>query len=109
MRAVTAAADRVRLLYLYPSPTPRFAATSSLATRARPRRITTNCLCFVDEAQIDWCGFFAYSCEDGTYAATLDGTVEVPRHLDVGSFATVRVVNAMGPDLIATELVAVGV
>ena len=28
---------------------------------------------FVDAAQLDWCGFFAYSQEDGTYAAGLDG------------------------------------
>ena len=33
-------------------------------------------LAFVEEAQLDWCGFFAYSEEDGTYAATLDGTVD---------------------------------
>jgi len=32
-------------------------------------------LAFVDEAQLDWCGFFAYSREDGTYAAGLDGAV----------------------------------
>ena len=32
-------------------------------------------LAFVEEAQLDWCGFFAYSAEDGTYAATLDGQV----------------------------------
>jgi ribosomal protein S12 methylthiotransferase len=32
-------------------------------------------LAFVEAAQLDWCGFFAYSAEDGTYAATLDGTV----------------------------------
>jgi ribosomal protein S12 methylthiotransferase len=31
---------------------------------------------FVEEAQLDWCGFFAYSREDGTYAAGLDGTVD---------------------------------
>jgi ribosomal protein S12 methylthiotransferase len=28
---------------------------------------------FVDEAQLDWCGFFAFSEEEGTYAADLDG------------------------------------
>ena len=28
---------------------------------------------FVEEAELDWCGFFAYSREDGTYAAGLDG------------------------------------
>ena len=32
-------------------------------------------LSFVEEARVDWCGFFAYSKEDGTYAADLDGTV----------------------------------
>jgi ribosomal protein S12 methylthiotransferase len=111
---------------------------------------------FIEEAQLDWCGFFAYSNEDGTYAAGLDGTVErslmdqrlaelremqdditarrrdelidtvttvlvdetgvarshreapeidgvieVPDHLPVGQFASVRIVDAMGPDLVA--------
>ncbi|HUF32273.1 MAG TPA: MiaB/RimO family radical SAM methylthiotransferase [Acidimicrobiales bacterium] len=36
-------------------------------------------LAFVDEAQLDWCGFFPYSMEEGTYAAGLDGVV--PRAL----------------------------
>lgn len=31
---------------------------------------------FVESARLDWCGFFAYSAEDGTYAADLDGVVE---------------------------------
>jgi ribosomal protein S12 methylthiotransferase len=35
-------------------------------------------LAFVEQAQLDWCGFFAYSQEDGTYAAGLDGTVPRP-------------------------------
>lgn len=30
---------------------------------------------FVAEADLDWCGFFAYSREEGTYAAGLDGAV----------------------------------
>lgn len=30
---------------------------------------------FVDNARLDWCGFFAYSEEDGTHGATLDGKV----------------------------------
>jgi ribosomal protein S12 methylthiotransferase len=30
---------------------------------------------FIDDAQLDWCGFFAYSEEVGTHAATLDGKV----------------------------------
>ena len=33
-------------------------------------------LAFVEEAQVDWCGFFSYSAEDGTYAADLDGAVD---------------------------------
>ncbi|CAN5189663.1 30S ribosomal protein S12 methylthiotransferase RimO [soil metagenome] len=36
-------------------------------------------LAFLDEAQLDWCGFFAYSREEATYAAELDGAV--PRTL----------------------------
>lgn len=32
-------------------------------------------LAFVEAAQLDWCGFFRYSAEDGTYATTLDGIV----------------------------------
>jgi len=31
---------------------------------------------FVEAAQLDWCGFFSYSNEDGTYASTLDGHVD---------------------------------
>jgi ribosomal protein S12 methylthiotransferase len=31
---------------------------------------------FVEEAQLDWCGLFPYSPEDGTYAAGLDGAVD---------------------------------
>jgi ribosomal protein S12 methylthiotransferase len=30
---------------------------------------------FVEAADLDWCGFFAFSREDGTYAADLDGQV----------------------------------
>lgn len=33
-------------------------------------------LAFVEEARLDWCGFFSYSKEDGTYAADLDGEVD---------------------------------
>jgi ribosomal protein S12 methylthiotransferase len=33
-------------------------------------------LSFVEQAQLDWCGFFAFSPEDGTYAAGLDGVVD---------------------------------
>jgi ribosomal protein S12 methylthiotransferase len=34
---------------------------------------------FVEAAELDWCGFFAFSREDGTYAAGLDG--QVPEEL----------------------------
>ncbi len=33
-------------------------------------------LAFVEAAQLDWCGFFAFSAEDGTYATSLDGFVD---------------------------------
>jgi len=33
-------------------------------------------LSFVEEAQLDWCGFFSYSREEGTFAADLDGRVD---------------------------------
>jgi ribosomal protein S12 methylthiotransferase len=111
---------------------------------------------FVEQAELDWCGFFAYSAEEGTYAYDLDGAVdrglmddrlaelrelqdeitarrrddllgattrvlvdepgtarshreapeidgviEVPDVLVPGTFAEVRIVEAMGPDLVA--------
>src|SRR4051794_26713979 len=33
-------------------------------------------LAFVREAQLDWCGFFTYSAEEGTHAYGLDGAVD---------------------------------
>jgi len=33
-------------------------------------------LAFVEDARLDWCGFFVYSEEDGTYAAALDDKVD---------------------------------
>jgi ribosomal protein S12 methylthiotransferase len=111
---------------------------------------------FVEQAELDWCGFFKYSAEEGTYAVGLDGAVEsglmndrlaelrelqdeitarrrdaligsttkvlvdeagvarssreapeidgiieVPPTLEVGQFHTVRIVDALGPDLVA--------
>ena len=32
---------------------------------------------FVEQAELDWCGFFEYSAEEGTYAMGLDGAVDV--------------------------------
>ena len=112
---------------------------------------------FVEEAEVDWCGFFAYSPEAGTYAVDLDeqvprdlmrerlgelqelqdkitarkrdrligrevevlvdtpgvgrthreapeidGIVTVPTAIPTGSFATVTVSGASGPDLEAS-------
>jgi ribosomal protein S12 methylthiotransferase len=111
---------------------------------------------FVEQAELDWCGFFRYSAEEGTYAVGLDGAVEtnlmnerlaelrelqdditarrrdaligtttkvlvdepgvarssreapeidgiieVPADTAVGEFHMVRIVDAMGPDLVA--------
>jgi len=116
-------------------------------------------LSFVEQAQLDWCGFFSFSPEEGTYATGLDGAVpmslindrlaelremqdeitarrrdaligttvkvlvdsaaearstreapeidgiiEIPDHLAVGQFHDVRIVDAMGPDLVAESL-----
>jgi len=110
----------------------------------------------VREALLDWCGFFEYSPEEGTYAVDLpdqvtaglmheriaelrelqdsitaakrdelidatvevlvdepglarshreapqiDGIIRVPTSLAAGSFATVRIADAQGPDLVA--------
>ncbi len=115
-------------------------------------------LAFVEEARLDWCGFFSYSREDGTYAADLDqavagglvrerlaeltelqdritaekrleligsrvevlvdepgvarshreapeidGIIEVTPTLAVGSFHSVEITDARGPDLMAGE------
>ncbi len=43
---------------------------------------------FVAEARLDWCGFFAYSPEEGTHAVTLDG--QVPRGLVHDRLAELR-------------------
>ena len=43
---------------------------------------------FVEEAQLDWCGFFTYSKEEGTYAAELPG--EVPASLMAERIAELR-------------------
>lgn len=111
---------------------------------------------FVEQARVDWCGFFAYSKEEGTYAADLDGDVpetlmherlaelremqdqitaesrdaligdtievlvdapgvgrthreapeidgivQIPMRLEVGTIQTLEVLDAAGPDLIA--------
>jgi ribosomal protein S12 methylthiotransferase len=115
---------------------------------------------FVESVGLDWCGFFPFSREEGTFAAGLenqvpenlvaerlaeltalqdqitaakrdemigsvvevlvdspgigrtwreapeiDGVVMVAPHLEQGSFATVTIVNALGPDLVANGAV----
>jgi ribosomal protein S12 methylthiotransferase len=114
-------------------------------------------LAFVEATELDWCGFFAYSEEEGTHAASLDGevpaslvaerlaelselqdgitarrrddligrrvevlvdsqgsgrthreapeidgVVHVPDTLEPGTFATLTVTDALGPDLVAS-------
>ena len=116
-------------------------------------------LAFVEEAQLDWCGFFSFSSEEGTYAADLDGVVPagllserlaelgelqdritaakrdeligsevevlvdaqgqgrtyreapeidgivtIPDTLAIGTFATVTITGALGPDLVADSV-----
>jgi len=111
---------------------------------------------FVEEANLDWCGFFTYSAEEGTHAASMpdqvpaelmaeriaelrelqdkksddaqdatigrvlevlvdetglgrsyreapeiDGVIHVSDALAVGTFHTVSIVGAFGPDLVA--------
>jgi ribosomal protein S12 methylthiotransferase len=119
-------------------------------------------LAFVDAADLDWCGFFRFSREPGTYADRLDGhvadelvaerlaelrerqdaitaakrdlligsevrvlvdhagtarsyreapeidgVIAVPDSLEPGTFADVRIVDALGPDLVAEPAVPV--
>jgi ribosomal protein S12 methylthiotransferase len=114
---------------------------------------------FLEEAQLDWVGFFAFSMEEGTYAAGLpdqvpgglveqrlrecsevqdaitaanraglvgttcqalvdapgqarshreapeiDGVIRVPRHLAVGSWLQLEIIDAIGPDLVASPI-----
>ncbi len=64
---------------------------------------------FVEEAQLDWAGFFSYSREDGTYAAGLDGAVDpglVAERLGELSELQDRITAARRSDLIG-ELVEV--
>lgn len=62
---------------------------------------------FVEAAQLDWCGFFAYSPEEGTYAYELDGAV--PRKLMEERLAELRdlqdrITAARRDDLVGTVL-----
>ncbi|NLA35962.1 MAG: 30S ribosomal protein S12 methylthiotransferase RimO [Actinobacteria bacterium] len=62
---------------------------------------------FVEAAQLDWCGFFAFSDEEGTYAHTLDGHVDTSLMND--RLAELRelqdeITAARRDDLIGTEI-----
>lgn len=62
---------------------------------------------FVDEAQLDWCGFFAFSPEEGTYATSLDGAV--PPALMAERLAELRerqdvITSARRDDLIGRDI-----
>ncbi len=62
---------------------------------------------FVEEAEVDWCGFFAYSKEDGTHAAGLDG--EVPSGLVMERMAELGelqdgITQAKRDELIGSEI-----
>ena len=62
-------------------------------------------LSFVEQAQLDWCGFFAYSEEAGTYAAGLDGAVPpslMAERLDELSELQDRITAARRRDLIGS-------
>ena len=212
VKAVAAAVDRVRLLYLYPSDltdelihvivdsgVPYFDLSLQHVSKPLLRRMRRwgdgdrflrriadiralapeaafrsnfivgypgeteadhdQLLAFVEAAQLDWCGFFSYSPEEGTYAFDLDGAVpanlmnerlaelremqdnitasrrddligttqtvlvdesgvarshreapeidgivQVPESLVVGSLVEVSIVDAMGPDLVAQPI-----
>jgi len=62
-------------------------------------------LAFVEEAQLDWCGLFAYSREEGTYAAGLPGGVDAglvaDRLAEVAEVAE-RITAARRLDLVGT-------
>ena len=64
-------------------------------------------LAFVAAAQLDWCGFFAYSPEAGTYAADLDGAVARPlvdeRLLELRALQD-AITAAKRDDLVGTEV-----
>jgi ribosomal protein S12 methylthiotransferase len=62
---------------------------------------------FVDAAQLDWCGFFAFSLEEGTYAAGLSD--RVPAALVADRLAELRerqdaITAARRDDLVGTEV-----
>ena len=59
------------------APTAAFRSNFIVGYPGETERDHDQLLAFVEAAQLDWCGFFAYSKEDGTYAADLDGAVDL--------------------------------
>jgi ribosomal protein S12 methylthiotransferase len=62
---------------------------------------------FVEEAQLDWCGFFAYSNEDGTHAAELDGHIDeslVAERLDELTELQDRITASRRDDLVGRRV-----
>src|SRR5205814_4928271 len=60
---------------------------------------------FLEDAQLDWAGFFAFSREEGTYAADLDGVVDeglVAERLLELSEAQDRITAGRRDDLVGT-------
>ncbi len=62
---------------------------------------------FLGEAQLDWAGFFAYSAEEGTFAAGLDGAVApglVAERLDECSELQDRITAARRAELVGSQV-----
>ena len=55
--------------------TPRFRSSFIVGYPGETEEDHDELLGFLDEAQLDWAGFFAFSPEEGTYAAGLPSTV----------------------------------
>ena len=64
-------------------------------------------LAFLEAAQLDWAGFFAYSAEEGTYAMGLDGRVDeklvTERLLELGELQD-RITSARRAELIGRDV-----
>lgn len=76
--------DRIRAL----EPTSAFRSNFIVGYPGETEADHDALLAFVESAQLDWCGFFAYSPEEGTHAVTLDG--QVPRGLVADRLAELR-------------------
>lgn len=80
----TARIDRIRGL----EPTSAFRSNFIVGYPGETEADHDELLAFVEAVQLDWCGFFAYSPEEGTHAVGLDG--QVPRGLVADRLAELR-------------------